>query len=109
MGGKKKKEPTDHAASRNSQQRGRQDTGVCQQRAGAEQGGAGFMHRVETRPECPEDNLRELTGHPDPNCGNSQRRKKKKRERERISPLKALNHSMVCSQNKALSELSEES
>ena len=40
------------------------------------------MHRVETRPECPEDNLRELTGHPDPNCGNSQRRKKKKRERE---------------------------
>ena len=28
---------------------------------GAEQGGTGCMPRVRTRPECPEDNLRELT------------------------------------------------
>ena len=58
--GKNKKEPTDHAPSRNSQWRSRLDTGVCQQQTGAEQGGAGCMHKVGTRPECPEDNLREL-------------------------------------------------
>ena len=28
---------------------------------GAEQGGPGCMLRVRARPECPEDNLRELT------------------------------------------------
>ena len=34
---------------------------VAQTLAGARQGGAGCMLRVRTGPECPEDNLRELT------------------------------------------------
>ena len=34
---------------------------TSEQGLGAEQGGAGCMLRVRTRPECPEDNLRELT------------------------------------------------
>jgi len=41
----------------------RSSPGACihHQRAGAQQGGAGCMLRVRTRPERPEDNLRELT------------------------------------------------
>ena len=37
--------------------------------------------RVRTGPECPEDNLRELTGDSNPNHGIA--REEKKRERER--------------------------
>ena len=40
------------------------------------------MLRVRTRPECPEDNLRELTRDSNPNCGTA-RVRKKERERER--------------------------
>ena len=40
------------------------------------------MFRVRTRPECPDDNLRELRSESNPNCGIA-RKKKKKRERER--------------------------
>ena len=36
--------------------------------------------RVRTGPECPEDNLRELTWDRNPNCGIARERKKKKRE-----------------------------
>ena len=37
--------------------------------------------RVRTRPECPEDNLRELTRDSNPNCG-IVREEKRKSERE---------------------------
>ena len=58
---KKKKKPTDYAPNPNSQWRSSLDARVHQQRVGAEQGGAGCMLRVRTRPECPEDKLKELT------------------------------------------------
>ena len=38
--------------------------------------------RVRTGPECPEGNLRELTGDSNPNCGIARERGKKKEERE---------------------------
>ena len=44
----------------NSLWRSSPDTCICHQGAGVEQGGAGCVLRVRTRPECPEDNLREL-------------------------------------------------
>ena len=40
------------------------------------------MFRVRTRPECPDDNLRELRSESNPNCGIARKKKKKKRERE---------------------------
>ena len=44
----------------------------------------GALFRVRTGPECPEDNLRELTSDISPKLWDSQReRKKKKKERER--------------------------
>ena len=62
------------------------------------------MLRVRTRPEYPEDNLRELTRDSSPNCGLT-REREKKRERENF-PLKSSNvrHRLVCSQNKGLSK-----
>ena len=65
----------------------------------------GCMLRVRTGPECPEDNLRELTWDSNPNCGIAREREKKKRERENI-PTKSSNlrHRQVCSQNKGLSK-----
>ena len=66
--------------NRNSQWQSSPDAHPHQQ-AGAEQGGAGCMLRVTARPECPEDNLRELTWDNNPNCGIA-REKKKERERE---------------------------
>ena len=44
----------------NSQKRSSPDTCVCHQQVGAEQGGTAALLRVRTRPECPEDNPREL-------------------------------------------------
>ena len=41
--------------------------------------------RVRNRPECPEDNLRELTQDSNPNCGIA-RERGEKRERERTFP-----------------------
>ena len=49
----------------------------------------GALLRVRTGPECPEGNLRELTGDSNPNCGIARERGKKKRGkrgRERTSP-----------------------
>ena len=43
------------------------------------------MLRVWTGPECPEDNLRELTRDSNPNCGIAKEEKRKERERERTS------------------------
>ena len=40
--------------------------------------------RLRTRPECPEGNLRELTGDSNPNCGIARERE---REREREKKL----------------------
>ena len=47
------------------------------------------MLRVRTRPECPEGNLKELTGDSNPSHGIA-REGKKKKERERELPLKKL-------------------
>ena len=52
--------PTEYMPNCNSLWRSSPDTHVCHQQVGAEQGGAGCMFRVRARPECPEDNLREL-------------------------------------------------
>ena len=52
---------TEYTPNHNSQKRSSPDAHVSHQRVGVEQGGAGCMLRVRTRPECPEDNLRELT------------------------------------------------
>ena len=41
--------------------------------------------RVRTRPECPEGNLRELTGDSNQNCGIA-RKRERERERERTIP-----------------------
>ena len=57
----KKKKITDYPPNHNSQRSSSPDAPVCQQRMGAEQGGPGYMFRARTGPECPEDNLRELT------------------------------------------------
>ena len=58
----KQNKTTDYVSNRNTQGKSSPDARVCQQlRAGAEQGGAGCMLRVRAGPECPEDNLRELT------------------------------------------------
>ena len=63
------------------------------------------MLRVRTRPECPEDNLRELIWDSNPNCGIARVRKKRERERENF-PMKSSNLrcSLACSQNKRLHE-----
>ena len=53
----------------NSQWRTSPDDYVHHQQVGAEEGGTGCMLRVRTRPECPEDNLRELMLF---NCGNGE-------------------------------------
>ena len=71
----------------NSQWRSSPDACICHQQAGAEQGGMSCMLRVRTRPECPKDNLRELTWDSNPNCRIARERKK---ERERTFPGKAL-------------------
>ena len=42
--------------------------------------------KVRTGPECPEDNLRELTWFRNPNCGIARERKKKRKGRERTLP-----------------------
>ena len=63
--------------------------------------------RVRTGPECPGDNLRELTWASNPNCGIAREREKKERERKRENfPAKNSNlrHYQACSQNKGLSE-----
>ena len=56
--------------------------------------------RVRTGPECPEDNLRELTGDSNPNHEIA-REEKKEREREPF-PVKSSNlrHCQDCSQKK---------
>ena len=47
------------------------------------------MHRLRMGPECPEDNLRELRGDNNPNCGIA-RERERKRERENF-PMKNSN------------------
>ena len=42
----------------------------------------GCILRVRTGPECPEDNLKDLTRDNNPNCGIARERGKKKREKE---------------------------
>ena len=59
--GKKKQQPTDNMPNRNSQQRSSSEARICQQQVGVEQGRQAALLRVRTGPECPEDNLRELT------------------------------------------------
>ena len=47
------------------------------------------MHRLRMGPECPEDNLRELRGDNNPNCGIA-RERERKRETENF-PMKNSN------------------
>ena len=56
-----KKKKTEYMPNRNSQGRSSPDARICHQQAGTEQGGVGCMLRIKIQPECPEDNLRELT------------------------------------------------
>ena len=63
--------------------------------------------RVRTGPECPEGNLRELTGDRNPNCGIAREGGGKRKEREEENfPTKSSNlrHCWARSQNKGLSE-----
>ena len=41
-------------------------------------GAQAALLRVRTRPECPEDNLRELTCDDNPNCGTARERDRKR-------------------------------
>ena len=68
---RKKKQPTEHTPSHNSQRRSSLDACISHQRMGAGQEGAGCMLRVRTGPECPEDSLRALTWDSNPNCGSA--------------------------------------
>ena len=65
----KKKQPTEHTPSHNSQRRRSLDACISHQQVGAGQEGVGRMLRVRTGPECPEDSLRVLTWDSNPNCG----------------------------------------
>ena len=96
--------PTDYAPNQNSQQRSSPDTHIHHQWTGPEQRDADCMLRVRARPECPEDNLRELMWDSDINCGRARERKKRETERERIFPRKALRHKLARSPNRGLSE-----
>ena len=106
--GKKKKNKTQTAGLNcNSQQRNSSDPGFCQQRGGAGQGGASCKLLVSTGPECPEDNLKELTWDSNTNCGITRERRKREREREREKERENpsvkssnLKHSLAGSQKK---------
>ena len=47
--------------------------------------------RVRTGPECPEDNLRELTWDSNPNCGIAREREKRKERERQNFPVKSSN------------------
>ena len=100
---KKKKNTTEYAPNHNCQHRSSPDAHLCHQQVAAWQGGKGCMLRIRTWPECPEDNLRELTWDSNPNCRIA--REKKKRERENF-PAKGSNLmcNLALSQNKGLRE-----
>ena len=96
---KRKKEKTHrYRPKSNSKWGSSPDAHVHLQGAGAEQGGAGCVLVVRMGPECPEDNLRELTRASNANCGTARERKIKKRERENF-PMKNFNlrHCLACS------------
>ena len=58
------------------------------------------MLKVWAEPECPENNLKELTWDSNPNCGIARERKKKNFPTNSSN----LGHSLAHSQNKGLSE-----
>ena len=65
--------------------------------------------RVRTGPECPEGNLRKLTGDSNINCGIARERERKIKERERerenyLMKSPNLRYCLACSQNKGLRE-----
>ena len=99
------KKPTEYVPNFNSHQRSSPEAHILHQGARAEQGSASCMLRVRMQPECPEDNLRELTWDSNPNCGIAREGKKiKNRERELSHEKPNLRHSLACSQNKGLSK-----
>ena len=57
----KTKKHTEYAPNPNFQWRSSPDAHIRPPQVGARQGGGGCMFGVRTGPECPEDNLRELT------------------------------------------------
>ena len=65
------------------------------------------MLRVRTGPECPEDNLRELTGATNPNCGIAREREKEKKKKKRedfLAKGSNLRRKLAHSQNKGLTK-----
>ena len=104
--GRGKKKKTEYMPNRNSQGRSSPDARICHQQAGTEQGGVGCMLRIKIQPECPEDNLRELTWDSNRNCGIARGREEKTEREREIFPVKSskLTHSWACSQNKGLSK-----
>ena len=92
---KKQKQNREYVLNRNSQQRSNPDAHIRHQQGvlDRETWAASSVLRVRTRPECPEDNLRELTRDSNPNCGiTREREKESERERERENfPVKSSN------------------
>ena len=60
------------------------------------------MFRVRTGPECPEDNMRELTWDRNTNCGIAREREREKNTQKENFPVKGSN--LALSQNKGLSQ-----
>ena len=58
---RREKKNTEYVPNHNSQWKNSPDAHFHHQRVGPGQGGKGCMLRVRTGPDCPEDNLRELT------------------------------------------------
>ena len=87
---RKKKNPQfTHLTTTPSREVASPDARVCQQWVGAEQGGMGCMLRIRNRPECPEDNLRELMWDSNPNWDSQREKKKKERENFPVKSSKA--------------------
>ena len=74
---------------------------TSEQGLGSEVRAVSSVLRVRTGPECPEDNLRELTRDSKPNCGIARERERKKNFAVKGAKLV---HSLACSWNKGLSE-----
>ena len=84
---KNKIKPTDDTPNRNSQWRSSPDTQSATNKWGPNREVQATLFRLRTRPECPGDNLRGLTGDSNPNCGIAREREK---ERENF-PMKSSN------------------
>ena len=103
---RRKKKNRDYIFNRNSQQRSSPDAHIYHQRGGLnrEARAASSVLRVRTRPDCPEDNLRELMGDSNPNCGIAIGRGKQKKNRTFPRKVLTLTRSLARSQHEGLSK-----